>query len=240
MFQNNLEHTFTQTTPLRYGNSDNVFYLEGVSVSFGNIEALKSVQISIDKKEIVFISGASGAGKTTLLKVLSGEIIPQVGRVKRLGKGGGNKEPFVARVFQDLRLIEDHSCLENLQLSYDSKIYSSRNEFQQDMMELCKILGINDRLNLKIKDANGGLKQKVAIIRALLSRPDVFIADEPTSSLDYENARKLFELLNLYNVKRGLTIIWASHNRELVKKFSGRIIHLDGGKVVYSGHACFI
>ncbi|MBT6325532.1 MAG: cell division ATP-binding protein FtsE, partial [Bdellovibrionales bacterium] len=88
--------------------------------------------------------------------------------------------------------------------------------------------------------ANGGLRQKIAIIRALLTRPEVFIADEPTSSLDYDNAYKLYEVLNLYNAKRGMTVIWASHNRELVKKFTGRVVHLDKGKLVYSGNACFI
>ena len=97
-----------------------------------------------------------------------------------------------------------------------------------------------DRLHLKVNDANGGLKQKVAIIRALLTRPDVLIADEPTSSLDIDNTRRLFDVLNLYNVKRGLTVIWATHNKELIKSFTGRIIHLDNGRLVYSGNACFI
>ncbi len=222
------------------GMRGNICYLEDVSVQFGRITALKSVELSIEQGEVVFVTGASGAGKSTLLKLISGEIAPTSGTAKLAESDLSGKRIFTTRVFQELRLMERMSLEDNLKLSYDPTIYRSRNEFNQDMMELCKVLGIQDRIHLKAKDANGGLRQKVSIIRALLSRPDVFIADEPTSSLDFENARKLFDLLNIYNVKRGMTIIWASHNGELVKKFSGRIVHLDKGRLVYSGHACFI
>jgi ABC-type phosphate/phosphonate transport system, ATPase component len=74
----------------------------------------------------------------------------------------------------------------------------------------------------------------------LMTRPNVLIADEPTASLDKESSIKLFDVLNFYNVKRKLTVIWASHNRDLVKQFPGKIVHLENGKLVYSGHACFI
>lgn len=233
----------TSSRPSRMATSPargSVFYLEDVSVSFGELSALKSVQLNIEQGEVIFVTGASGAGKTTLLRLLAGEITPTSGILRRAERDLTGKILFSSRVFQTLRLLENQSLEENLRLSYDPSIYRNRNEFNQDMSELCKVLAIDDRLQLKAKDANGGLRQKIAIIRALLSRPDIFIADEPTSSLDSDNARKIFDLLNLYNVKRGMTIIWASHNSELVKKFSGRIIHLDRGKLVYSGHACFI
>ena len=112
--------------------------------------------------------------------------------------------------------------------------------FSNNLIELSKILGVHSRLGLKIRDANGGLKQKIAFMRALLSRPDVLLADEPTAALDFENARKMFDILNLYNVKQGLTVVWATHNKELVKNFTGRMVHMDKGRLIYSGHACFI
>ncbi|ATH08805.1 hypothetical protein BIY24_12860 [Halobacteriovorax marinus] len=215
--------------------SKNLFYLEDVTVTFGTTVGLRHVQFSVEKGEVVFITGASGAGKTTLLKVLAGDIEPDSGRVKR-----PDSSVFISQVFQDLRVFGNLSCRENLNFSYDPKFYNSRKEFDKDVMELSRIVGITDRLDIKMKNANGGLKQKIAIIRALLSRPDIIVCDEPTSSLDAESARKIFDILNLYNVKRKLTVIWASHNKELVKQFSGRIVHLDGGRLVYSGHACFI
>lgn len=220
-----------------FSTASGLFYLDNVSVEYGDLKALKSVQLTIEKGEILFITGSSGAGKSTLLKILSGDILPHSGRM--IGPHQ-DKNHFVAEVFQDLRLISNLSCLENLNLSYDPNIYRNRSEFNQDLKELAKVLGILDRLDLKISDANGGLGQKIAIMRALLSRPTVLLADEPTSSLDYESTKKIFDVLSVYNIKRGLTVVWASHNREIVKKFSGRIIHLDNGKLIYSGHACFI
>lgn len=218
----------------------NLFYLEDLSVTYSQIGALRSVQLSVELGEVIFVTGASGAGKTTLLRLLAGEISPNGGLFRRAERDLNGKLLFTSQVFQNLRLLEEQTLEDNLKLSYDPSLYRSRQEFNQDMRELCKVLAIDDRLQLKANVANGGLRQKIAIIRALLSRPDVLIADEPTSALDNDNARKIFDLLNLYNVKRGMTIIWASHNSELVKKFSGRIIHLDRGKLVYSGHACFI
>ncbi len=211
-----------------------LFKLDNVRVSFDGADALKDVNLQVGSGEIVFLTGVSGAGKTTLLNVLAGNIAPSGGKIYT------SPSNFSVQVFQDLRLIERMTCRENLAFAYDPSIYKSKNEFKSDLEELAKILGISSRLDMKVSDANGGLKQKVAIIRALLTRPNVFIADEPTSSLDFDNAKRLFDLLNIYNSKRKMTIIWASHNRELVQKFTGRIIHLDKGRLIHSGHACFI
>lgn len=220
--------------------NDTIFFMEDVSVHFGELKALKSIELSVSAGEIIFLTGASGAGKTTLLKILSEEIVPTTGTFKKAETLANGKEIFLSQVFQDLRLVEELSIIDNLKFSFDPKLYKNKKEFDRDLMELSKVLGIADRLKLKARDCNGGLRQKIAIVRALLTRPDIFIADEPTSSLDFDNAKKLFDLLNLYNVKRKMTIIWASHNSELVKKFNGRIVHLDRGRLVYSGHACFI
>jgi ABC-type multidrug transport system ATPase subunit len=216
-----------------------LFYLEDVSVQFGEIRALKNIQLSIERGEVLFVTGASGAGKTTLLKVLSGIQEISFGKIQ-LPPFEGKKSVHISNVFQELRLLGKYTCEENLQFAYDPDLYISKTEFQNDLLELARILGIKDRLNLKISEANGGLKQKVAIIRSLLTRPDVLIADEPTSSLDTDNARRLFDILNLYNAKRNTTVLWATHNKELIKSFSGRIIHLENGRLVYSGSACFI
>lgn len=222
---------YMQTSP-----RDFLFHLENVSVNFKERSALKNIQLTIKPSEILFVTGASGAGKTTLLKLLAGDLRPSQGKVfNQLGRTG-----FIGKVFQDLRLLDDYSCEENLWLAYDSNVYRSRNEFNDDLNQLTQIFGIRDRQHLKIKDCNGGLKQKISIIRSLLARPEILLADEPTSSLDKANANKLYDVLSFYNTKRKLTIVWASHNRELIKQFSGRIVHLNAGKLVHSGHACFI
>ncbi|MFZ4712292.1 MAG: cell division ATP-binding protein FtsE [Bacteriovoracaceae bacterium] len=210
------------------------FLLENVSVKYGNYVALHSLQLSISAGEILFVTGASGAGKTTLMNLLAGHIDPTSGRV--LKKSGH----FTSYVFQDLRLMNQKSCEDNLWLSFDKTIYKNKNEFNSELTELCKLMGVWDRLGLKMQDANGGLKQKMSMIRALLARPQILLADEPTSMLDRNSAVNMFEILNYYNTKRGMTIVWSTHNKELIKQFPGRLIHLDQGKLVYSGQACFI
>lgn len=210
--------------------------LVDVSMHYGDIHALKNVQFTLHKGEIVFVTGVSGAGKTTFLRLLAGEINPTKGKILRPER----KDCFISQVYQDLRILREASCLKNLEAAYDSTLYRNRKEFDSDLNELAQYLGIKNRLHLKMREANGGLKQKVAIIRSLLTRPDLFIADEPTSSLDAENSKRIFDLLNLYNIRRGLTIVWASHNRDLIRSMTGKNVHLDGGKLVYTGHACFI
>lgn len=213
-----------------------LYHLDNVTVNYGRFSALKSVNLTVNPGEIIFVTGKSGAGKTTLLSLLAGDINPSKGKTF----GINSSDRFVAQVFQDLKLFSDLTCEQNLWFAFDKSIYKNKNEFQSDMIELVNIMGIKDKLDIKISDANGGLKQKIAIIRALLTRPNVLLADEPTAALDKESSIKIFDVLNYYNVKRKLTIIWASHNRELVKQFPGKIMHLENGKLIYSGHACFI
>lgn len=228
-----------QGRPRQGTSSQNyLFHLDDVSVNFDGLKALKSVQLTIYPGEILFVTGPSGAGKTTLLSVLGGHLSPTSG--KAILPQDRNSKHFVATVFQDLRLIQKKSCEDNLWMAYDSSIYTSKNEFFKELEELSQLLKVRDHLNMKIEDCNGGLKQKVAIIRALLSRPTALLADEPTSSLDKDNSYRIFEVLNHFNHRKGLSLLWATHNKELIKQFPGKIAHLDSGRLVYSGHACFI
>lgn len=219
-------------------NQNYLFHLDNLSVEYGSIRALKSVQLTIYPGEILFLTGPSGAGKTSLLNVLGGHLEPTSG--KAILPHQRSSKHFVSSVFQDFRLLQKKSCEDNMWMSYDSSLYKNKNEYFREMEDLCRILGVYDHLNQKIEDCNGGLKQKVAMIRALLSKPTALLADEPTSSLDKENSYRLFEVLNHFNHKKGLTLVWATHNKELIKQFPGKIAHLDQGRLVYSGHACFI
>lgn len=215
-----------------------LFHLDNLSVEYGQLKALKSIQLTIYPGEILFVTGPSGAGKTSLLNVLGGHLGPTSG--KAILPNHRSSKHFVSTVFQDLRLLNKKTCEDNLWMAYDGTIYNSKNDFYRDLEDLSRMLKIHDHLGQRIEDCNGGLKQKVAMIRALLSKPTALLADEPTSSLDKENSYRLFEVLNHYNHKKGLTLVWATHNKELIKQFPGKIAHLDAGRLVYSGHACFI
>lgn len=215
--------------------SSALFHLNGASVNFGRIQALKNVNLQIKRGEVLFITGKSGAGKSTLLNLLSGDLKPTSGAANL-----PESNVFISQVFQDLKLFQNRTIEENLWYAFDRQIYKSKNEFQSDIMELASVLGVKDHLGEKVRNVNGGMKQKASMIRALLAKPEVLLADEPTASLDKESSSKLFDLLNFYNVRKGLTIVWATHNRDLIKQFPGEIAHLDGGKLIYSGKACFI
>ncbi len=219
-------------------NQNYLFHLDNLSVEYGDLKALKAVQLTIYPGEILFVTGPSGAGKTSLLGVLGGHLEPTSGRA--ILPHQRSSKHFVSTVFQDLRLLQSKTCEENMWMAYDASIYNSKNDFYRELEDFSRLLQVHDFLGRKIEDCNGGLRQKVAMIRALLSRPTALLADEPTSSLDKENSYRLFEVLNHLNHKKGLTIVWATHNKELIKQFPGKIAHLDKGRLVYSGHACFI
>lgn len=216
--------------------SEVIFSLENVTVNFNGIMALKDVSLKIAKGEMLFITGASGAGKTTLLKLLTRDLNPTSGEMQWVS----SDKLFVAPVYQDLKLMENLTVEENLWFAYDKKIYKTKKYFASEVKELIHLLGMGDRMHLKVSVANGGLRHKTAFLRALLTRPDVIVCDELTAALDADNAKKMYDILNLLNVKRGLTVIWATHNRDLITKFSGKIIHLDKGRLVHTGQSCFI
>jgi len=228
--------THPQQSGLNHQNY--LFHLDNMTVDYGSFRALKSIQLTIFPGEIIFVTGPSGAGKTSLLNVLGGHLAPTSGRV--ILPHQKSSKHFVATVFQDLRLIHKKTCEENIFMSYDPQLYHSKNDFYKEMSEIARALSIDTFLDRKIEDCNGGLKQKVAMIRALMAKPTALLADEPTSSLDKESSYRLFEVLNHFNQKKGLTIVWATHNRDLIKQFPGKVAHLEAGKLVYSGHACFI
>lgn len=213
------------------------FLLENTSFSYEEgLNTLNEVNLKIYPGDILFVTGNSGAGKTTLLKLLAYELKAKKGRLIRPSL----KEVSLGQVHQDLKLIPNWSIQENLSLARSKHIYPRQEQFDQDMFQLGEYLGIKKQLNRKLNQANGGLKQKVAVLRALLGRPDVLIADEPTAAMDLESAKRIFDLFNLFNQKNKMTVIWATHNRELVSQFNGRNIHLTAGKMVYQGRGCLI
>lgn len=213
------------------------FHLDQVTVDFGKVKALRSVQLSVLPKDILFITGPSGAGKSTLMNVMAGLQAPTQGNVSLMQN---DSKFFVSCVFQDLRLLQDKSCEDNIWVSFDSRLYDSREQFHKEMLELARVLGVYDFLSQRIEKCNGGLRAKVAMIRALMAKPDALLADEPTAALDRDASYRLFELLNHYNQRRGLTLVWATHNKDLIKQFPGKVAHLDGGRLMYAGQACFI
>ena len=196
---------------------NNIYY------SYGNLEVLKGVSLSINKGEFVSIVGASGAGKTTLLQLLGGLDKIQQGSIeinrKQLNKLSENelskfRNKEIGFIFQFHNLLLEFTALENIFLpSLLSGI--SRKESEKRAVELLKILSLKNRMHHKPDELSGGEQQRVAVARALINSPSIILADEPSGNLDSKNAQELHELLLKLNNEIGQTIVVITHNHEL-------------------------
>lgn len=201
------------------------------------IIALKDINFSIEKGEFVSIVGQSGAGKSTLLKLIFAEEKPTKGVV--LIKGNdvneirNNKLPALRRhigvIFQDFKLLDKKTVFENVSFAMEVS-GKSDGEIKEDVPQVLSIVGLSDKVDNYTSELSGGEKQRVSIARALVHRPDIIIADEPTGNLDLVNTWDVIQLLMKIN-QYGTTIILATHNREIVNFVNKRVITIDRGRI---------
>jgi cell division transport system ATP-binding protein len=215
-----------------------VIETQSLSKTYGRgIYALQNLNLTIDKGEFVFLTGASGAGKSTLLRLLLLEERPTEGEVI---VGGRNLSQLtrdetqayrrtVGFVFQDFKLIPTRTVFDNV--SFVLRVLGQPIEQQRRATyQVLKWVGLQHRLNALPLELSGGEQQRVAIARALVNEPHLVLADEPTGNLDSELS---FEIMNLFRDMnaRGTTVLVATHNRELIKSVGRRVIHLDQGQI---------
>ncbi|MGE5384120.1 MAG: ABC transporter ATP-binding protein [Omnitrophica WOR_2 bacterium] len=208
----------------------------GIHKSYGALEVLKGVSLTVNKGEIISITGASGAGKSTLLHIIStldkadsGEIVIDGIDVKKLDdkKLSDFRNKKVGFVFQFHHLLPEFTALENICIpAYIAGLNSKT--AQEKAKELLDLLKMTDRMDHKPSELSGGEQQRVAIARALINNPSVIMADEPSGNLDSVNAKQLhslfFELRDHFNQ----TIIIVTHNEELAEMADRRIYMRDG------------
>jgi cell division transport system ATP-binding protein len=203
-----------------------------------NSAALKNINLQIAKGEFVFLTGPSGAGKTTLLKLLFREEEPSEGQILIDGKNvGGLNRRGVARlrqriglVFQEFKFLPSMSALDNVALAAEV-VGISRRESHTKAYRLLRELGLKEKSDAKPLTLSGGEQQRIAIARALINNPILVLADEPTGNLDAEMADETMRLF-LKIRDHGTTIIVASHDLELIKRYGTRIISLRRGVLV--------
>ena len=203
-----------------------------------NIVALDDVSFEIQPKEFVSLVGKSGAGKTTLLELLLAEEEPTQGRIffdnQDIHKIKKSKLPFLRRkigvVFQDYKLLPSKTAYENIAYALEV-ICAADEEIRRDVPEVLEIVGLSERFRNFPVELSGGEKQRIAIARALVHRPEVILADEPTGNLDPYHAAGIIRLLLSIN-ELGTTIILATHNKEVINKLGKRVITLEDGKII--------
>src|SRR3989344_729378 len=209
---------------------------ENVSKKFDSMLALDDISLEIKQGEFVFIVGPSGAGKSTLLRILTHELLPSAGKAminnKDITKLKEGEIPSLRRkigfVFQDFKLLDDRTVFENVALTLE--VLGKGDEEIKKMVEhTLKLVEIWDKRNLFPRQLSGGEAQRTAIARAVVGKPDILLADEPTGDLDPKTAWGVIQLLNEIN-SWGTTIVMATHNREIVNTLKRRVIKLKAGK----------
>lgn len=203
------------------------------------VAALRDVTIEIGRGEFVAVTGESGSGKSTLLAILGALERPTRGQVRFRDESLGTataarltafRRDHVGFVFQDFRLVGHLSALDNVLLPLLFCAGSDRAARAEEAREQLEQMQLGKRLHHRPCSLSRGEMQRVAVARALVNRPDLLLADEPTANLDRRNGAFVWELMCRLNRDEGLTVVVATHNHELVRE-AGHVIRLEDGTV---------
>lgn len=209
-----------------------------VDFNYKNQPVFSDLNLQIEQGEFVFMIGKSGVGKTTLLRMIFMDLFPDSGYVEVGDYSSetiqGKDLPFLRRkvgmVFQDFQLLSDRNVYDNL--AFVLQVTGNpRKVIKKKVMNALSEVGLAHKQKNMPHQLSGGEKQRVAIARAMINDPFLILADEPTGNLDPETSEEILTILKKINT-RGTSVIFATHNYELVRKFDAKIIKLDGGKAV--------
>jgi len=207
-----------------------------VEFNFKNQSVFSDLNLSIEESEFVFLIGKSGAGKTTLLQMIYMNILPQSGYVQFDVYSSDTIKPKmlpnlrrnVGIIFQDYKLLEDRTVFENVAFVLEIT-GAKKKDIKHKVYQVLSEVGLSHKQKNKMHQLSGGEKQRIAIARAIINEPKLIIADEPTGNLDPETSKEILDILYKISV-RGTSVLIATHNYELVKKYKSRIIRLIDGK----------
>jgi len=210
-----------------------------ITKSFDTLNVLKGIDLEIRKGEIVSIVGPSGAGKTTLLQIIGTLDKPDAGKVLYDNTDVGRlndkdlaafRNKNIGFVFQFHQLLPEFTSLENVMIpALIGKVKSS--EAEKKAKEILDFLGLNERMSHKPNELSGGEKQRVAVARALINKPSVIFADEPSGSLDTQNKEELHKLFFDLRTELNQTFVIVTHDEQLAQS-TDRIIHMKDGVIV--------
>ncbi len=212
--------------------------IRNLSKSFGDLEVLRDVNVSVEKGEVVVIIGPSGSGKSTMLRCINllerpsgGEILYQEEDIMKLGRKVTEYRKHVGMVFQRFNLFPLKTVLENVMFAPVKLNKIPKKEAADQALELLKKVGLESKIHVYPSALSGGQQQRVAIARSLAMHPDILLFDEPTSALDPELVGDVLEVMKRL-AKEGMTMLVVTHEMGFAKDVADRVIFMDGGYVV--------
>lgn len=215
--------------------------ISNITKSFGDLQVLKGIDLHIEKGEVVSIVGPSGAGKTTLLQIIGTLDNPDGGSIEIDGVDicklnqtelARFRNQHIGFVFQFHQLLPEFTALENVMIP-GLIAGRSKKEVRQQALSFLEMLGLKERASHKPNELSGGEKQRVAVARALINKPSVILADEPSGSLDTKNKTELHQIFFDLRDKLNQTFVIVTHDEELAS-LTDRTIHLSDGMVMNS------
>lgn len=214
--------------------------IKNLHKSFGHVEVLKGVDVSIEEKEVVVIIGPSGSGKSTLLRCMNYLEEPTSGDITvdnmKLDKHADiNKiRENIGMVFQRFYLFPHMTVLENIVLAPTKVLKISREEAISTAMDLLQRVGLKEKANSYPSQLSGGQQQRVAIARALAMKPKVMLFDEPTSALDPEMVTEVLDVMKSL-ANQGMTMVVVTHEMGFAREVGDRVLFVDEGRIIEEG-----
>ena len=211
---------------------------ENVTKRYNDNIGLENASIQIDDGEFVFLVGPSGAGKSTFIKLILKEINADNGSItvddREITTMSSREIPYLRRsigiVFQDFRLLPKKTVYENVAFALET-VHKSKRRIKNRVPPALEMVGIGDKANKYPDELSAGEQQWVAIARAIINKPSLLIADEPTGNLDPETAQGIMELLAEIN-RTGTTIVMVTHAKDIVDKMHKRVVAIEQGHIV--------
>ena len=201
----------------------------------GDTTVLKNINVVIESHEFVYLIGKTGSGKSSLLKALYGELGLSSGTGfvagfdlnKMRKRDVPNLRRSIGVVFQDFQLLTDRSVLKNLMFVMGASGWQDKKLMQTRAKEVLQLVGLEQKINAMPFALSGGEQQSVSIARALLNRPKLILADEPTGNLDPETSEEIMRLLIAVAKEEKAAILMATHDMSMVEKYPGRILRVE-------------
>lgn len=234
----------------------NVLSVNNLTKAFGGLKAVSGVNMQIDKGELIGLIGPNGAGKTTIFNLLTGVYEPSEGEVVFTGKNTKGFPPYkvtqlgMARTFQNIRLFGEMTVLENVMVAYHNhaphgivssifrlpSFYKGEAEMQEQAVEFLKIFKLDHKVSELAKNLPYGEQRRLEIARALASKPQLLLLDEPAAGMNPNETKELMEMIRWIRDNFQLTILLIEHDMSLVMNVCERIYVLDYGQIIAHGN----